>query len=135
MLDLIKGATVKIKLVFWVILIAIVMSGCVSTRVIKYETSSRLPKSENYPIEIFESTDVKCHYKVIGVVQANAGKLHNPSDTIEHLKIKARQMGGDALIDLQQGPSSGGVVMPVGNMYTYGNVREIWSAKVIVWKE
>jgi len=119
---------------FLSLLIIVLMSGCVSTRSIRYETIVRQPKPSNYPIEILDPANINRPYKVIGIVQANAGKLHSTKDTIEHLKAEARKMGGDALIDLQQGSSKGGVVAPAGNMYIYGNVREIWSAKVIVWE-
>ncbi len=125
----------KISQKFLVLLIIVLISGCVSTRSIRYETIVRPPKPSYYHMEILELANINRPYKVIGVVQANAGKLHSTEDTVEHLKAEARKMGGDALIDLQQGPSKGGVVAPTGNMYVYGNVREIWSAKVIVWEQ
>jgi len=125
----------KVSLYFLVLLIVVLMSGCVNTRSIKYETIVRTPKSLNYPIEIIAPANLNRSYKVIGVIQANAGKLHSTKDTIEHLKAEARKMGGDALIDLQQRASKGGVIAPAGDMYVYGNVREIWSAKVIVWEQ
>lgn len=108
--------------------------SCVNTRIIRYENVIRSSKPVNYPIEILESSNVNRQYKVIGLVQANAGKLHSVEDTIEHLKRQARKMGGDALMDLQQGSATGGVIAPVGKMYYYGNVRENWAAKVIVWE-
>lgn len=116
-------------------MIIVLISGCVSTRSIRYETIVRPPKPSDYPIEILDLSNINRPYKVIGIVQANAGKLHSTDDTIEHLKAEARKMGGDALIDLQQGTSKGGVIVPAGDMYVYGNVREIWSAKVIVWEQ
>ena len=120
---------------FLALLIIVLISGCVSTRSIRYESIVRQPKSPNYPIEILDPPNINHPYKVIGIVQANAGKLHGTEDTIEHLKAEARKMGGDVLIDLQQGPSRGGVVALAGDMYVYGNVREIWSAKVIIWEQ
>ena len=109
--------------------------SCVNTRCIRYENIPRSSKPANYPIEIIESTKINRPYKVIGVVQANAGKLHSVDDTIEHLKKQAREFGGDALLDLQQGSTKSGVIAPVGKMYYYGNVRENWTAKVIVWEK
>ncbi len=125
----------KLTQFFLVLLIVTLISGCVSTRSIRYETIVRSPKPSDYSIEILDSPNINRPYKVIGVVQANAGKLHSTDDTIEHLKAETRKMGGDALIDLQQGPSKSGVIAPTGNIYVYGNVREIWSAKVIVWEQ
>jgi len=125
----------KITQKFAALLILVIISGCVRTRSIRYETIVRPPKPLDYPIEILDRANINRPYKVIGVVQANAGKFHSVEDTIEHLKAEARKMGGDALIDLQHGPSKGGVIAPAGNMYYYGNVREIWSAKVIVWEQ
>lgn len=107
--------------------------GCVNTRCIRYETSARSPKPSDFPIEILDAANIVKPYKVIGVVEANAGKLHSPTDTINHLKRQARAMGGDALLNLQHGPGAG-MIMPVGSSYMYGNLREIWTAKVIVWK-
>jgi hypothetical protein len=125
----------KISQKFLTLLIIVLILGCVSTRSIRYETIVRPPKPSDYPIEILDLSNINRPYKVIGIVQANAGKLHSTDDTIEHLKAEARKMGGDALIDLQQGTSKGGVIVPAGDMYVYGNVREIWSAKVIVWEQ
>jgi len=125
----------NIQTSFLFLSIILLFTGCVNTRVIRYESIVRQPKPQNYPIEILDIANIKRTYKVIGIVQVNAGKLHSVEDTIEHLKNAARKMGGDALINLQQGPAKGGVVAPAGNLYVYGNVREIWSAKVIVWEE
>lgn len=116
-------------------LFIILFLSCVNTRIIPYETNPRTTKPKNFPIPIFESSNIKKPYKIIGAVEANAGKLHSVSDTVEHLKNAARKMGGDALLDLQKGPSSGGVIAPAGKLYYYGNVREIWSAKVIVFED
>lgn len=90
-------------------------------------------KAPDFPIEILDAADIARPYKVIGVAEANAGKLHSPTDTINHLKRQASD-GGDALMELQRGAGAG-MITPVGSSYVYGNAREIWSAKVIVWKE
>ena len=117
-------------------LLALGLVACGNTRTIRYETEARTPKRTDFPIEILDSVNLTRPYKVIGVVQANAGKLHDPNDTIEALKAEARKLGGEALLDLQQGAARGGVIRPVGGgAYAYGNVREIWSAKVIVWTQ
>lgn len=117
------------------LLIIVLILGCVNTKSINFEINERESKSSNYPIEILDSINIDQPYKIIGIVQANAGKLHSIEDTIEHLKAEARNLGGDALIDLQQGTSKGGFIAPAGNMYVYGNIRNIWSAKVIAWEQ
>lgn len=114
---------------------AVVISGCVTVRSIPYDTTARQPKPNDFPIPILESNSTNRPYIVIGVVQANAGKLHDPRDTLEQLRQAAREMGGDALMDLQQGSSGSTVVEPMGNGFVAANPREIWSAKVIVWNE
>jgi hypothetical protein len=109
------------------------LAACVNTRSIPYETQARPAKPDSYPIEILDVLNISRPYKVIGVVEANAGKHHDPADTIENLKKEARRMGGEALIALQRGAGAG-MIIPSGNTYLYGNVREIWAAKVIVWE-
>lgn len=125
---------VCLSIVFIFGLISIIASA-VSTRSIPYETVNRPPKPDNYLIEILDVLNITRPYKVIGIVEANVGKKHNVADTIEHLKKEARRMGGDALIHLQiQRVTGAGVVISIGKTSPYGSLREIWSAKVIVWQ-
>jgi len=124
----------KIRLHLLVLLITLLILGCVKKQSIRYETIVRSPKPQDYAMEIFDPVDIDEPYKVIGIVQVDAGKNYSIDKAIEHLKDEARKMGGDALIDLQQGPSTGGVLVPVGDIYVYGNGRQIWNAKVIVWE-
>lgn len=100
------------------------LSGCVSSRSVRYELTERTSKLENYPIEIFESKDIHRPYKVIGLVQVGAGKRHNIEDTIEHLRIKAREMGADALVELQHAPIGSGVPSQGGTIYS-GHSRDL----------
>lgn len=116
-------------ILFFIILIA----SCVKTRVIRYETIYREPKPANFPIELYESNNITRPFKVIGLAQANAGKLHSTKDTIKHLQNIARKMGGDALLDLGIRDSTGRMVSRVGYGYVSGSAREIWTAKLIVW--
>lgn len=109
------------------------LASCVHTRSITYETTDRPPKPQDRLIGIVDSQTVTRPFTIIGVVEGNAGKLHSVVDTLENLKRAARRMGGDALMDIQHGPK-GGVAVPFGSGYAYGNLREIWSAKVIIWQ-
>jgi hypothetical protein len=117
------------------LVLVFVLASCVSTRSIPYETTSRAPKPQDYPMEIVESAGLSRPYKVIGVVQANAGKLHSVKNTLEHLRTDARKMGGDALMDLEQGPVKKDLTGPFRNYRFEDSVREDWSAKVIVWTD
>ncbi len=66
---------------------------------------------------------------------ANAGKFHSNKDTINRLKSLARQMGGDALLDLSFGASAARMISKTQYGYTSGSVRENWAAKVIIWEK
>jgi hypothetical protein len=114
-------------------LIAMCVAGCVSVKSVPYETTARAPKPDNFPIELYESKDIEKPYKVIGIVQADAGKRHSVAATLEKLRSAARRMGADALIDLSNQPIGGGVPSNGGTIYS-GHVRDLWSAKAIVWK-
>lgn len=120
--------------IFLVSLFAVILSGCVSVKSIPYETTARPPKPDDYSIEIYESNDLSKPYKVIGIVQANAGKKHSVADTMEKLRTQARRMGGDALIDLTNQPIGAGIPTSSGGTIYSGHVRELWQAKVIVWE-
>lgn len=116
------------------LLLSSVLLGCMSVKSIPYETTTRPAKADTYAIEIYESKDIKRPYKVVGIVQANAGKRHSVADTIEKLRAEARRMGGDALIDLTNQPIGVGLPTSSGGMIYSGHVRELWKAKVIVWE-
>ena len=120
------------KKAFFVPLILILFSGCVNVRSIPYENKLREPKPESYEIEIVDVKDIYRPYKIIGLVDANAGKRHNTQDVMQKLKNAAKQMGGDALIELQNQPIGGGLPIQGGTMYS-GHIRDLWKAKVIVW--
>ena len=116
------------------LLIVLLAWGCVKRQSIRYETIVRPPKPEDYAMEIVDSGNITVSYRVIGLVQVDAGKNYNVEKAIEILRDEARKMGGDALLDLEQGPSTGGVFVPIGDTYIYSQARQIWKAKVIVWE-
>ncbi len=114
--------------------VLVVFSGCVSVRSVPFETQARPPKPDDFRIEILESKDITKPYKVIGLVQVNAGKNHSVEDTVEKLRAAARQMGADALVDLSNQPIGAGVPASSGGTIYSGHVRDLWSAKAIVWE-
>ena len=66
---------------------------------VQYETTPRGAKPIDHQIEIVDSQSVQNRpFKVIGLAQANAGKFHSPTDTVNRLKAQARRLGGDALL-------------------------------------
>lgn len=115
-----------------IILVIFALAGCVSVKTVPFETTVRTPKADDFPIEILESREVTRPYKVIGLVQANAGKRHSIGDTLEKLRTAARQMGADALLDLNNELIGVGVPAQGGTIYS-GHVRDLWRAKAIIW--
>jgi len=83
-----------------------ILPGCVSIKSIPYETTVRQSKPENYPIEIYESKDISKPYKVIGIIQVDAGKKYSVAGVLEKLRVRARLMGGDALIEKASKPQA-----------------------------
>lgn len=118
------------RIVLSVLALSLCTSGCVSARAIKYTAESRPPKPATYQMDILEASKAPRPYKVIGMVQANAGAKFNIKDPIEALRQEARNLGGDALIDFSQQPIAGG-----SDGDSYGHVRDLWTAKVIAWTD
>ena len=116
-----------------VLMALLVLTGCVSVKSVPFESMARTPKRSDSPIEVLDSKDITRPYKVIGFVQANAGKNHDVADTLDKLRSAARQMGADALIDLSNQPIGGGVPSQGGTVYS-GHMRDLWTAKAIVWE-
>lgn len=116
-------------------ILILLVGSCVRTRVVNLESSLRDPKPDNFPIDIYDSVSLSRGYKVIGTVMANAGKLHSTHNTINILKAKARNMGGDALLDLGISTSDGRLIQKLGSGYAASGLRENWAAKVIIWTE
>lgn len=104
-----------------------------SVKTFSYETEPRAPKPKDYPIEILDAGDINRPYKIIGLVQANAGQLHSIEDTLEKLREAAREMGADALLNIDNEPY-GETSSNVGGVRYYGHLRELWRAKAIVWE-
>ena len=116
------------------LLVGVAIAGCVSSKAIQYSASGRLPKPKEFPIEIIDMANVKRPYKVIGLVQVDAGARFNLTNPIERLKGEAKKLGGDALIELQQQSIGVGTFSRSGGTYG-GHARDLWTAKVIVWEE
>lgn len=79
-----------------------------------------------------DARDIKRPSKIIGLVQVRVRGGHDIKDTTEYLKVEARKMGGDALIELSSQIIEQGRPVPGGG--TAYDEWEIWTAKVIVWE-
>jgi hypothetical protein len=95
------------------------LTSCIMVRAVSYDHSGLKARSQNTEVVILDSANSNRAFRVIGIVEANAGRKHDPQDTIEHLKEKARELGGDGILDI--------------NNRAINAARELWSAKVIAW--
>ena len=116
---------------------AAILSSCVDITVLRYETMIRLPKSVDFPIPILDKATINRPYKVIGLIKIDAGTRQFTAEIIEQIKSEARKLGGDALIDLEQQPleSSFPIDQPSSSLFYTGHLRDLWTAKVIVWEK
>ena len=113
---------------------AFLLAGCVRTQVINFETTTRSAKPLDALVEVLEKEQIKNPYKVIGIVRANAGKLADPNSALEKMREAAREMGGDALTEFGVEDARSGVIVPMGSVAAYGNLRINYAAKVIVFE-
>ncbi len=112
----------------------LILTGCVSVRSVRYESAARPPRPD-CPVEILDAKDINKPYKVIGQADAAADERISLSRVMNKLRDAARKMGGEALIDLQhQAVGTGVPISQDGSLY-FGYVRDLWSAKVIVWEK
>src|SRR5271157_4090930 len=116
-----------------ILISAVFLFGCATTRSILYDKSERSPNPAAYNVEIFSSAGLQRPYRIIGVAIVSTGPFHHFQDAVVHLQAGARNMGGDALIDLVQGLPKD-AAMPAGGWFFFGDIGGIWSAKVIVWE-
>jgi hypothetical protein len=112
----------------------VVVSSCVHTKSIDYSSVRRIPKAENFAIEILDPQSIRRHYKVIGTVQVDAGARFNIKDPIEELRKRARQMGADALLEPQQTPIGVGLANSNVGIFN-GHMRDLFICKAIIWTD
>lgn len=113
-----------------------------------YETAPRTPKPTANAVEVLDSSKVRRPYRVIGFVKTEAAKTRDTAEIVARLQNEARQLGGDALLDLSHGPADGAAPSPVFShlksggalpqeclsYFEYGSSQEVWAARVIVWQ-
>jgi len=110
----------------------LILTGCVSVRSIRYEAAARQPRPD-CSVDIFDAASIKKPYKVIGEVRAAADERISLARVMDKLRDAARKMGGDALVDLQHQAVGTGIPVSQDSSLYFGCVRDLWSAKVIVW--
>ncbi len=115
-----------------ILAIGLILAACLKVNGVSRHSIEYSPKPNNYPIAIFEEKNITLSYKVIGVVSAPAEEDQIYREAIDKLKIKARNMGGDALLGLRKESVSGLVELGIGGV-RYRSRKIFWSAKVIVW--
>jgi hypothetical protein len=86
------------------------------------------------PMPVFDSTTLNRPHKIIGVITAKGGSFKRARSALFKLKIQAREMGGDALLDFRRG---GVDVQGVPNVKgpTSSSPYYLYSAKVIVFTD
>lgn len=109
-----------------------VLTACVKVNGTSRYSTEYTPKPNNYPIAVFEENNINRAYKVIGAVSAPVESDQIAGEAINRLKIKARNLGGDALLGLRKERVSGSVELAIGGV-RYRSQKLFWSAKVIVW--
>jgi len=97
------------------------------------DSTAYASKPDKYLVEIVKKKDTDRAYKAIGTISAPVEGDQSATEAVEKLKTMARNMGGDALLDLQEESVSGSAELAFGSV-TYRSRRVFLSAKVIVWE-
>jgi hypothetical protein len=115
--------SLKILLPFLLIVLMFLID-CAATETIKYDEVERAPKPKDYPMEVYTEAGVPKEHKVIGEVRVDIpGMAYSKEEMVARLKSEARKIGADAIVNIHK----------TGN--TSGGMRELWSAKAIVWTD
>ena len=90
--------------------------GCASTRVTRFEANE--PHSQRTPaslIRFYGSTKPGCPYAEIARITAESGLFVSWNRVVKAARNAAHEIGGDALIDVQEGKRlAGATVSPAG---------------------
>lgn len=93
------------------------------------------PRSANHTIEVYSAALPERPFVEIGTIQTEKGKRwHSNEEAIERLKEKARQIGGDALVRLENSKHSETRQNNVTGQLHSGTVST-WRAVVIRYVE
>lgn len=123
------------KTLFAFLLAGLMFSGCFrihKVQSIPYESSSRSPKSVEYPMEILDNSEIDSEYKIIGEVTVFGSAFSDTEKMRSDLFNEALNMGGDAIIDFETSLTTETDYSKQLKKKTTSNTI-IWKAKVIVW--
>ncbi len=116
-----------------IVLLVVLLSGCtrmpISVSKMIYLSPIPPSKTETFSMQIIDRNQIGRPYKIIGLIQAQ-GYGQSKDEIVEQLKREARKLGGDAMIDLQQGYENTEVLDPKQKFI----MKRPFSAKVIVWE-
>lgn len=82
-----------------------------------------------HPLPVFDSLTLNRPYKVIGIISAKSGSYKRIQSALYKLKIKAIEMGGEAIMDFRKG----GVWVQGVEEGPRSSPFNLYSAKVIIF--
>jgi hypothetical protein len=89
--------------------LALSLSACSLIAAAPYARSTSLtptvfpPRPSNHPIQFFVSTRPRCAFREIATIRASASRFwQSRDDVLEALRAKAREVGGDAVVDFRE---------------------------------
>lgn len=92
------------------IFLAILTTGCSPTvSTILFLSPPPSPQAADHPILVFNETRPECPYQEVGSLLVRQGDSDASVDKlVALLRVKAREMGGDAIVGITQGVENGG---------------------------
>jgi len=114
-------------------LIGLVILGC-SPAVTKITLNYYLPRPKDHPIRVYTSILPKCEYLEVGIVKSRQrNELISMDRVTESLRSTAREMGGDAVINVRMGDQAMGArVNDDGDFFV--DHDSVLQGTVIRWK-
>lgn len=86
--------------------------------------STHPPRPDGAAVRVFAGQEPVCDYEEIGLVMwAPQHALHDLEDGVRRLRDRAREMGGDAIIDFRVGSRESGVVTRISGDSTSTTAR------------
>ncbi len=107
----------------------LLLSGCISTQKMQFDRAFDPTAGDSRNVEVLDSANVKRSYKVIGIVEADAVADYGLNNVLSALKLEAKKMGGQAVIDVQRVPMYSKTFWD--GLFPSG---QRWSGKVITWE-
>ena len=114
------------------LMLVVSWSSCTRTGEVDHAKIVKPADPAAYLVPIYDATAIHRPYKVIGTAIASTGQYDNILDAVDHLQDEAREVGGDALINLYQEQQKCSEIPPGGKL-VFSSSEEIFSAKIIVW--